>query len=144
MSEMISREDILGDAHKTFTFDKVLRGYDTKQVDDYINNLVKSNKNAIEIINSRISEMKTENEMLRFELEQTQKELKAALDSGNGKTVAANADAANESSKNEEKIYLDVANIYESAVKKAEDMISSLKNELSLARSKAEDAKSKE
>ncbi len=80
MSEnTIKREDILGDAAKTFTFDKTLRGYDTKQVDDYINSLIKSNKNAIEIINSRIGEMKTDNEMLRYELEQSRSELDDAL-----------------------------------------------------------------
>ena len=80
MSEnTIKREDILGDAAKTFTFDKALRGYDTKQVDDYINSLIKSNKNAIEIINSRIGEMKTDNEMLRYELEQSRSELDDAL-----------------------------------------------------------------
>ena len=83
MSDVINREDILGDAAKTFSFDKVLRGYDTKQVDDYINSLIKSNKNAIEIINSRIGEMKTENEMLRYELEQTKSELNDALQANN-------------------------------------------------------------
>lgn len=80
MSEnTIKREDILGDAAKTFTFDKALRGYDTKQVDDYINSLIKSNKNAIEIINSRIGEMKTDNDMLKYELEQSRSELDDAL-----------------------------------------------------------------
>ncbi len=83
MSDVINREDILGDAAKTFSFDKVLRGYDTKQVDDYINSLIKSNKNAIEIINSRIGEMKTDNEMLRYELEQTKSELNDALQANN-------------------------------------------------------------
>ena len=44
-----NREEILGEAARTYAFDKVLRGYDTKQVDDYINNLVKTNKNANEL-----------------------------------------------------------------------------------------------
>ncbi|GEM_PF-167510 len=79
MSDTINREDILGEAAKSFSFDKALRGYDTKQVDDYINSLIKSNKNAIEIINSRISEMKTDNDMLKYELEQAHNELDDAL-----------------------------------------------------------------
>ncbi len=79
MSDVIKREDILGDAAKSFSFDKVLRGYDPKQVDDYINSLIKSNKNAIEIINSRIGEMKTDNEMLRYELSQAKTELDEAM-----------------------------------------------------------------
>lgn len=79
MSDVIRREDILGDAAKTYSFDKVLRGYDTKQVDDYLTSLIQSNKNAIEMINSRIGEMKNDNEMLRYELDQAKSELDDAL-----------------------------------------------------------------
>lgn len=79
MSENISREDILGTAAKSYAFDKVLRGYDTKQVDDYIENLVNTNKNATEMFDSRVSDMKNENTMLRYELDQTKAELETAM-----------------------------------------------------------------
>lgn len=118
MSDTINREDILGEAAKTFSFDKVLRGYDTKQVDDYISSLIKSNKNAIEIINSRIGEMKNDNEMLKFELEQAKNELDDALQANNtlrnemqkmtventkaNAAAAAAAVAANKTANNEE------------------------------------------
>ena len=79
MSENISREDILGTAAKSYAFDKVLRGYDTNQVDEYINNLVKTHKNASEMFDSRLSDMKNENTMLRYELDQTKSELETAM-----------------------------------------------------------------
>ncbi len=74
-----NREDILGNAAKTYSFDKVLRGYDPKQVDDFINNLVKSNKNASEIFDSRFSDMKNQNTMLSYELEQVKSELETSM-----------------------------------------------------------------
>lgn len=79
MSDNISREDILGTAVKSYAFDKVLRGYDPKQVEDYIDNLVRTNKNATEMFDSRVSDMKNENTMLRYELDQTKAELETAM-----------------------------------------------------------------
>ncbi len=118
MSDTISREEILGSAAKSFSFDKVLRGYDTNQVDEYINSLIKSNKNAIEIINSRIGEMKNDNEMLRYELQQAKNELDDALQANStlrnemqkmsventkaNAAAAAAAVAANKTANNEE------------------------------------------
>ncbi len=74
-----NREEILGSAAKSYSFDKVLRGYDTKQVDDYIDNLVKTNKNASEIFDSRFSDMKNKNTMLQYELEQVKSELETSM-----------------------------------------------------------------
>ena len=74
-----NREELLGTAAKGYAFDKVLRGYDTKQVDDYIDNLVKTNKNASEIFDSRFSDMKNQNTMLTYELEQVKSELETSM-----------------------------------------------------------------
>ena len=76
---VLNREEILGEAARTYAFDKVLRGYDTKQVDDYINNLVKSNKNASDLFDSRFSDMKNQNTMLSYELEQVKSELETSM-----------------------------------------------------------------
>ena len=72
----INRNNILGDSARDYSFDKVLRGYDTKQVDEYIEKLIKSNKSSAEFSNERISDLKNEKEMLELELEQTQMSLK--------------------------------------------------------------------
>ena len=39
-------------------FDKVLRGYDIKQVNEYISNLLATNKNAGELFDQRYEELK--------------------------------------------------------------------------------------
>jgi chromosome segregation ATPase len=74
-NEVINREEILGSSAKSYNFDKVLRGYDTKQVDEYIININQSHKNASELFNNRIKDLKNEKEMLQSELEQTKSEL---------------------------------------------------------------------
>ncbi|MBO5494657.1 MAG: DivIVA domain-containing protein [Eubacterium sp.] len=75
MSDVLDREAILGGT-KSYNFDKVLRGYDTKQVDEFIDSLVNSNKNATEIFDSRFADLKNENSMLSCELDQVKSELK--------------------------------------------------------------------
>ncbi len=151
----INREDILGEAAKGYSFDKVLRGYDTKQVEDYIDNLVKTNKNASEIFDSRISDMKNQNTMLQYELEQVKSELETSmktintlraendrLSKGAPKGAAVNADNAGEvAGAAPDKSIYEITQIYESAIEKAEDLIQKLQSELSLAHSKAEDLK---
>lgn len=75
MSNEVNREQILGTAAKTYPFDKVLRGYDTKQVEEYIDSLIASNKSATEMFDSRFNDMTNENTMLKYELEQTKQDL---------------------------------------------------------------------
>ena len=75
-NDVIDRESILGNAAKSYNFDKVLRGYDPKQVDTFIDNLVNSNKSASEIFDSRYADLRNENSMLSCELDQLKSELK--------------------------------------------------------------------
>ena len=48
-NDVVDRNKILGSATQDFGFDKVLRGYDIKQVNEYISNLLATNKNAGEL-----------------------------------------------------------------------------------------------
>ncbi|MGN0521241.1 MAG: DivIVA domain-containing protein, partial [Eubacterium sp.] len=61
MSNDFDRNQILGAAARDFGFDKVLRGYDTKQVDEYIKNLLETNKTASELFDTRFNDLKKEN-----------------------------------------------------------------------------------
>ena len=72
--DVIKREDIIGAASKSYDFDKVLRGYDPRQVDEVIANLQKTNKSATEIFDQRIVDLKNKNEMLNYELDQAKQE----------------------------------------------------------------------
>lgn len=74
-NDIVNRNQILGDGTQDFGFDRVLRGYDVKQVNEYINNLLSANKNAGEIFDERFNEIKNENEMLSCELSQAKGEL---------------------------------------------------------------------
>ena len=209
-NEIIDRTKILG--RESTDFDKVLRGYDPKQVDEYIENLIKSNKNATAIFDQRLEDSKNENSMLRCELEQKTKQLTVLEDKykfaeeererfakkANESTVKTvvddsalkelqekydslvsknrllaeeNRNLAKDKSdlqrdvahltkkvdknRNEikslkeeleagmssdaDKKYSEIAQIYESAIDKAEDLIYRLQTEFSLAHSKAED-----
>ena len=49
-NDVVDRNKILGSATQDFGFDKVLRGYDIKQVNEYISNLLATNKNAGELL----------------------------------------------------------------------------------------------
>ncbi|MBQ7203091.1 MAG: hypothetical protein IJS03_03625 [Eubacterium sp.] len=119
--DVINRESLLGDAANAYSFDKVLRGYDPKQVDEVIANLQKTNKSATEIFDSRFSDLKNQNDMLNYELEQTQQEadrmkklfeqckeerdaLSAKLAKADRKVVVA-ADNTEEVKELEEKLY---------------------------------------
>lgn len=208
--ENIDRNAILGTGPKDYGFDKVIRGYDTKQVDEFIENLLASTRGASEIFDRRYSDLKNQNSMLDYELKQTKGELadmtklfekcRAERDelrqSGISPTVQVNtaeleqykekyeslvskyrllsdenkkledtnrdlqrdvahltkkvdknrteiknlkeeleAGTANDSQKK----YMEIAQIYQSAIDKAEDLIYRLQTELSLAHSKAED-----
>jgi cell division septum initiation protein DivIVA len=215
-NDVINREEILGASAKSYTFDKVLRGYDTKQVDEYIINLKKSNKTASELFDNRIKDLKNEKDMLESELEHTksefdriasvlenvkkerdeyklksEKEKKVVVQADNSQEIAElegklekaltknrllgeenkkltdqnrdlQRDVAhltkkvdkNRSKINELNTHLEegmtsdeskknseIAQIYESAIDKAEDLIYRLQTEFSLAHSKAEDIK---
>ena len=72
--DVIKREDILGATNKSYSFDKVIRGYDPKQVDEVIANLQKTNKSASEIFDQRIVDLKNKNDMLTYELDQAKQE----------------------------------------------------------------------
>ena len=215
--DVIKREDILSLANKQYDFDKVLRGYDPKQVDEVIANLLKTNKSATEIFDQRIGDLKNRNEMLTYELEQAQQEAEKArklfeqckeerdalsaklakadrkvvvpadnteevkeleeklqkaltknrlLQDDNKKLEDQNRDlqrdvahltkkvdknrskisdlegqAQNGMADDDSKKYSEIAQIYESAIDKAEDLIYRLQTEFSLAHSKAEDVK---
>lgn len=214
-NDTIDRNAILGSGPKDYGFDKVLRGYDTKQVDEFIENLLASNRGATEIFDRRYSDLKNQNSMLDYELKQVKSELSdmtklfencraerdALKQSGISPTVKVNdveleeykskyeslvskyrllsdenkkledanrdlqRDVAHLTKKvdknrteiknlkeeletgmsdDSEKKYHEIAQIYQSAVDKAEDLIYRLQTELSLAHSKAEDITSSE
>ncbi|MDD6727596.1 MAG: hypothetical protein PUE08_00015 [Eubacteriales bacterium] len=69
-NDIVNRDQIIGKEVQDFGFDKVLRGYDVKQVNEYINNLLAANKNAGELFDQRFSEIQNENSMLSCELSQ--------------------------------------------------------------------------
>ena len=215
--DVIKREDIIGAGNKSYDFDKVLRGYDPKQVDEVLSNLQKANKTATEIFDQRIVDLKNRNEMLTYELEQAKqeadrmrnlfnqcKEERDALSTKLAKAdrkVVVPADNTEEVKALEEKLqkaltknrllqddnkkledqnrdlqrdvahltkkvdknrnkindlegqvesgmtdddskkFSEIAQVYESAIDKAEDLIYRLQTEFSLAHSKAEDIK---
>ncbi|MGN1420151.1 MAG: hypothetical protein ACI4XC_01395 [Eubacterium sp.] len=215
-NDIVNRNQILGNETQDFGFDRVLRGYDVKQVNEYINNLLSANKNAGEIFDERFNEIKNENAMLSCELSQAKGELdkinelyekcrkqrdeyKSQLDGPvvtqaeavqiselqekinsllsknrllseeNRKLEDKNRDLQRDvahltkkadknrfeikslkeeleagMSSDAAKKYSAVAQIYESAIDKAEDLIYRLQTELSLAHSKAEDVGSEE
>ena len=211
-NEIIDRNAILGQSQD---FDKVLRGYDTKQVDDYIANLLATNKNASEMFDQRYEELRNSNEMLEFELNKAKSdlaeitklfeacraqrdELKQAqqnpiavvdsveleeykqkctsllnknkllaeenkkledknrdlqrdvahltkkVDKNRMEIKALKEDAEAGLTNESDKKYAEIAQIYQSAVDRAEDLIYRLQTELSLAHSKAEDVSSAE
>lgn len=76
-SSVINRESILGGNDNTHSFDKVLRGYDPKQVDSYIAQLELNSKKAGELFDARTKDLVNDKEMLTVELsrakEQTEK-----------------------------------------------------------------------
>ncbi len=76
-SSVINRESILGGSDSTHSFDKVLRGYDPKQVDSYIAQLELNSKKAGELFDARTKDLVNDKEMLTVELsrakEQTEK-----------------------------------------------------------------------
>lgn len=72
--EYLDRNEILGNS-KDYGFDRVLRGYDVKQVEAYIENLLQADKNATAMFDSRITDLKNENSMLECELLQIKSDL---------------------------------------------------------------------
>lgn len=208
--DVVDRSKILGNEFQDYGFDKTLRGYDVKQVNEYIANLLAANKNASEIFDQRFNDLKNENSMLNCELSQTKGELEklsvlvekfrtqrdelqqaktstaavvdsVIVDEYKSKVeslISKNRLLAEENKKLEDKNrdlqrdvahltkkvdknrneiktlreelesgmtndteakYSEIAQIYESAIDKAEDLIYRLQTELSLAHSKAED-----
>lgn len=74
-NDVVDRNKILGTATQDYDFDRVLRGYDVKQVNEYIANLLAVNKNSGEIFDQRFEDMKNKNSMLEYELAQTKGDL---------------------------------------------------------------------
>ena len=54
--EIVDRNQILG--NNKVEFDKSLRGYDTAQVDEYVANLINIQKNASEVFDSQVKDLK--------------------------------------------------------------------------------------
>ena len=75
--ELVDRNQILGNSK--VEFDKALRGYDVNQVDEYIANIFKTQRNASENFDSQIKDLRNDNSLLKYEIEQL-KEEKANLD----------------------------------------------------------------
>lgn len=73
--EIVDRNQILG--NNKVEFDKTLRGYDTAQVDEYVANLINIQKNASEVFDSQVKDLRNENSMLEYEV----KELKEQVES---------------------------------------------------------------
>lgn len=71
--DIVDRSKILG--RENVEFDKVLRGYDPKQVDEYIENLIRIQKNASAVFDQRFDELKNANSMLRYELDKATEKL---------------------------------------------------------------------
>ena len=71
--DIVDRSKILG--RENVEFDKVLRGYDPKQVDEYIENLIRIQKNASSVFDQRFDELKNANSMLRYELDKATEKL---------------------------------------------------------------------
>ena len=65
-NDVVDRNKILGSATQDFGFDKVLRGYDIKQVNEYISNLLATNKNAGELFDQRFEELKNSKSIRTF------------------------------------------------------------------------------
>lgn len=70
--ELVDRNQILGNSK--VEFDKALRGYDVNQVDEYIANIIKSQRNASENFDSQIKDLRNDNSMLKYEIEQLKEE----------------------------------------------------------------------
>lgn len=77
-NEVINREAILNRSTSGANFDKVLRGYDPKQVDEYINNLRNSDKNASALFDNRLKDLTNEKDMLEVELKDSKSKLEEA------------------------------------------------------------------
>ena len=70
--ELVDRNQILGNSK--VEFDKALRGYDVNQVDEYIANIIKTQRNASENFDSQIKDLRNDNSMLKYEIEQLKEE----------------------------------------------------------------------
>lgn len=74
-NDVFDRNAILNTENMDYGFDKAIRGYDIKQVNEYISNLISANKNASEVFDTRLEEIKNENAMLKYELSQKKGEV---------------------------------------------------------------------
>lgn len=70
--ELVDRNQILGNSK--VEFDKTLRGYDVNQVDEYIANIIKTQRNASENFDSQIKDLRNDNSMLKYEIDQLKEE----------------------------------------------------------------------
>lgn len=70
--ELVDRNQILGNSK--VEFDKTLRGYDVNQVDEYIEKIIKTQRNASENFDSQIKDLRNDNSMLKYEIEQLKNE----------------------------------------------------------------------
>ncbi|WP_294774720.1 DivIVA domain-containing protein [uncultured Eubacterium sp.] len=74
-NEIVDRNQILG--KNKVEFDKSLRGYDTAQVDEYISNLINVQKNASEVFDSQVKDLRNANSMLEYEVKELKEKVKS-------------------------------------------------------------------
>ncbi len=74
-NEIVDRNQILG--KNKVEFDKSLRGYDTAQVDEYISNLINVQKNASEVFDSQVKDLRNANSMLEYEVNELKEKVKS-------------------------------------------------------------------
>ena len=107
-NDVVDRNKILGSATQDYGFDKVLRGYDIKQVNEYISNLLATNKNAGELFDQRYEELKrTYGETLLNEVAELQcdKKIDYEYDPSAPKLTNIQIEAWNALKKDEDKSY---------------------------------------
>ncbi len=73
--EIVDRNQILG--NNKVEFDKALRGYDTAQVDEYITNLINIQKNASEVFDSQVKDLRNANSMLEYEVNELKEQVES-------------------------------------------------------------------
>ena len=74
-NDVVDRNKILNSETQEFNFYKILSFYNIKQINEYISNLLATNKNAGELFDQRFEELKNSKSMLEYELSQSKGEV---------------------------------------------------------------------
>lgn len=126
--ELVDRNKIIGVEEKDYGFDRILRGYDPKQVNEYINNIVQTNKQASTIFDQRLADSRNETEMLKYELQQAKVSLTEVKHLFN--EVSAQRDAL----KNEQQKVNDSVSINDEELQTLQEKINTLSTQNRLLR----------